>query len=146
MDDYVPYPARIVVDANTIVAATLSDGITRELLLVTEDDLYAPVFLREEVKGYEPLLGERSGLTERELDALLERLFRRIEFLPTERTARYYDVAKREMDDIDPEDTPYLATALYLDAAIWSMDSGLGEQTAAPCLRNAAMVARVRGG
>ena len=86
MDDHVPYPTRIVVDANTIVAATLSDGITRELLLTTEDDLYAPGFLREEIEKYEPMLEERSGFSKVELNTLLERLFRRVEFLSTERT------------------------------------------------------------
>ena len=86
MDDHVPYPTRIVVDANTIVAATLSDGITRELLLTTEDDLYAPGFLREEIEKYEPMLEERSGFSKAELNTLLERLFRRVEFLSTERT------------------------------------------------------------
>ena len=86
MDDHVPYPTRIVVDANTIVAATLSDGITRELLLTTEDDLYAPGFLREEIEKYEPMLEERSGFSKVELNTLLERLFRRVGFLSTERT------------------------------------------------------------
>lgn len=146
MDDYVPYPARIVVDANTIIAATLSDGITRELVLTTEDELYAPAFLREETEEYEPMLGKRSELSETEIDALLERLFRRIEFLSTERTTRYYDVAEREMRNIDPKDTPYVTAALEVDAAIWSMDDGLQKQAAVPSFTNSAMVARVRRG
>ena len=95
MDDHVPYPTRIVVDANTIVAATLSDGITRELLLTTEDDLYAPGFLREEIEKYEPMLEEQSGFSKAELNTLLERLFRRVGFLSTERTIRHQGAAER---------------------------------------------------
>ena len=95
MDDHVPYPTRIV-DANTIVAATLSDGITRELLLTTEDDLCAPGFLREEIEKYEPMLEERSGFSKAELNTLLERLFRRVGFLSTERTIRHQGAAERE--------------------------------------------------
>lgn len=145
MGEYVPYPSRIVADANTVVSATLSDGIVRKLLLATEDTLYAPAFLRKEIEKYEPMLRERSGLSESELDALLERLFRRLRFLSTERTVRHHERAEREMRAIDPNDALYVAAALELDAAIWSMDEGLGEQTAVPCLTNSAMVARVRG-
>ena len=50
------------------------------------------------------------------------------------------------MGAIDPKDALYVAAALELDAAVWSMDDGLGEQSAVPCLTNSAMVARVRGG
>ncbi|PSP71941.1 hypothetical protein BRC86_14055 [Halobacteriales archaeon QS_3_64_16] len=146
MDDYVPYPSRILVDANTIVSATLSDGVVRELLLVTEDDCYAPVFLREEIERYEPMLRERSGLSEDELDALLGRLFRRITFLSTERTVRHHDRAESVMRAIDPKDALYVAAGLELDAAIWSMDDELSEQSVVLCLANSAMVARVRGG
>ena len=145
MDDHIQYPTRIVVDANTIVAATLSDGITRELLLTTEDDLYAPGFLREEIEKYEPMLEERSGFSKAELNTLLERLFRRVGFLSTERTIRHQGAAEREMEAIDPDDALYVAAALELDAAVWSMDEGLGEQTAVPHLTNSVMVARIRG-
>lgn len=146
MDDYVSYPSRIVVDANTIVSATLSDGTVRELFLVTEDDLYAPTFLRDEIEKHGSMLRERSGLSGTDLDALFDRLFRRVEFLSAERTVRYHERAEREMSHVDPDDALYVAAALELDAAIWSMDDGLGEQTAVPCLTNSAMVARVRGG
>jgi len=146
MDDYVPYPSRIVVDANTIVSATLSDGVVRELLLVTEDDCYAPTFLREEIEKHEPMLRERSGLSEDEIDALLGRLSRRITFLSAERTVRHHEEAEHEMGAIDSRDALYVAAALELDAAVWSMDDGLGERSAVPCLTNSAMVARVRRG
>ena len=146
MDDLVPYPSRIVVDANTIVSATLSDGLVQELLLVTEDDCYAPAFLREEIEKYEPMLRERSRLSEDELDALLGRLFRRIAFLSAERTVRDHDRAEIVMRAIDPKGALYVAAAFELDAAIWSMDDGLSEQSVVPCLRNSAMVARVRRG
>jgi predicted nucleic acid-binding protein len=49
------------------------------------------------------------------------------------------------MEAIDPDDALYVAAALELDAAVWSMDEGLGEQTAVPHLTNSVMVARVRG-
>ena len=128
MDEYVPSPSRIVVDANTIVSATLSNGIVRELLLATEDTLYAPAFLREEIEKYESMLRERSGLSKTELSTVLERFFRRLEFLSTERTVRYHGIAEREMRDIDPNDALYVAAALEVDAAVWSMDEGLHDR------------------
>jgi predicted nucleic acid-binding protein len=102
------------------------------LLLVIEDDCYAPAFLREEIEKYEPMLRERSGLSEDELDTLLERLFRRITFLSAEHTVRHQAKAEREMRAIDPKDALYVAAALELDAPIWSMDNGFGEQEVVP--------------
>ena len=146
LDNYVPYPSRIVVNANAIIAATLSDGIVRELLSATEDEHYAPAFLREEIETYESMLLNRSELSGTELDTLLERLFRRVTFLSTKRTVQHHERAEREIRDIDPDDALYVAAALELDAAVWSTDDGLHERTVVPCLTNSAMVARVRGG
>jgi hypothetical protein len=50
-DEYVPYPATIVIDANTFISATLTPGITREMLRTTEDELYSSAFIRDTHHG-----------------------------------------------------------------------------------------------
>lgn len=143
-DDYVPYPETIVIDANTIISATLTPGITREMLLTTEDELYSPAFIREEIATHRSVLRDKSGLSDAALDTLLDTLFTAIEILPEDRTNRSRETAERAMETIDPDDTLYVAAAHELDAAIWSGDPDLHDQTLTPALTTEAMVARVR--
>ena len=143
-DDYVPYPETIVIDANTIISATLTAGITRELLLTTEDDLYSPAFIHEEIATHRSVLRDKSGLSDTALDTLLETLFTAIEILPTDRTNHYREQAEQAMETIDPKDALYVAAALELDAAIWSGDPHLHDQPLTPALTTEAIVARVR--
>jgi predicted nucleic acid-binding protein len=143
-DDYVPYPETIVIDANTIISATLVPGITREMLLTTEDELYSPAFIREEIATHRSVLRDKSGLSDTALDTLLDTLFTTIEILPEDRTNRFREAAERIMETIDPNDALYVAAALELNAAIWSGDPDLHDQTLTPALTTEAMVARVR--
>jgi predicted nucleic acid-binding protein len=121
-DDYVPYPETIVIDANTIISATLTPGITREMLLTTEDDLYSPAFIHEEIATHRSVLRDKSGLADTALDTLLDTLFTTIEILPEDRTNQYREQAEQAMETIDPKDALYVAAALALNAAIWSGD------------------------
>lgn len=143
-DDYVPYPEMIVIDANTIIAATLTPGITREMLLTTEDDLYSPAFIHEEIATHRSVLRSKSGLSDTALDTLLDTLFTAIEILPEDRANQYREQAEQTMESIDPKDALYVAAALELNAAIWSGDPDLHDQPLTPALTTEAMVARVR--
>lgn len=143
-DEHVPYPATIVVDANTIISATITPGITREMLLTTEDMLHSPAVIHDEIEKHRAVLREKSGLSDLDLDALFETLFSSIELVSSKRTQRYRTRAQRAMAAIDPKDTLYVAAAVALDAAIWSNDPDLHEQTLTPALTTEAMVARVR--
>lgn len=143
-DDYVPYPATIVIDANTIISATLTPGITREMLLTTEDELYSPAFIHEKIANYRSVFRDKSGLSDAAIDTLLDTLFKSIEILPEERTNQYWEDAEQVMAAIDPDDTLYVAAALDLTAAIWSSDPDLHDQPLTPALTTEAMVARVR--
>jgi predicted nucleic acid-binding protein len=143
-DDYVPYPETIVIDANTIISATLTSGITREMLLTTEDELYSPAFIREEIATHRSVLRDKSGLSDAALSTLLDTLFTAIEILPEDRTNRSRKEAEQTMEAIDPNDALYVAAALELNAAIWSGDPDLHDQTLTPALTTEAMVARVR--
>lgn len=143
-DDYVPYPATIIVDANTLISATLTRGITREMLLTTEDTLYSPAFIRDELEKHRATLRDNSGLADPDLDTLLDTLFASIEILPKNRTIRHHKLAEQAMEGIDMKDAIYVATALDVDGAICSNDPHLHEQTLTPALTTETMVARVR--
>lgn len=67
-DEHVSYPVRIVIDANTLISATLTPGITREMLLTTEDELYSPAFIRDELDKHRAVLRDKSGLADADLD------------------------------------------------------------------------------
>lgn len=139
-DEYVPHPATIVIDANTLISATLTPGITREMLRTTEDELYLSAFIRDEIEKHRAVINTKSGLSAADLDTL----FRPIEILPEDRTNRHRAAAEQAMADIEAKDALYVAAALELNAAIWSSDPDLHEQTLTPALTTEAIVARVR--
>lgn len=143
-DDFVPYPAKIIVDANTLISATLTRGITREMLLTTEDTLYSPAFVRDEIEKHRATLRDKSGLADSDLDTHFDTLFATIEILPKNRTIQHHKRAEQAMEGIDMKDAIYVAAALEVDGAIWSNDPHLHEQTLRPALTTEAMVARVR--
>lgn len=63
-DDRIPYPETIVIDANTIMSATVTPGSRVKRPLTTEDELYS-------LATYRSVLRDESRLSDTALDTLL---------------------------------------------------------------------------
>ena len=122
--------SKIVVDTNVVMSALLSDSRTRELMRDLDAELYAPEHLKQEVEKHRDLMLERSGLDEGELDALVERLFRHLRFVGSEELELHREAAKEAIVEVDPDDVVFVATALSVDAVVWSDGSDLRRQDA----------------
>lgn len=116
----------LVVDANVLFSAAITDGATAALLLRDELSLFAPAYLFEEFESYRETLLER---THREPSAFVRYvtvLRRHIAIVPRERFAAFEPAAAVACPD--RADVPYFALALAIDADLWSDDAALRRQ------------------
>lgn len=124
---------KIVVDANIVISAAIIAGRTREVILLSDAAFLAPPELEEEVRSYSSLISEKSGLNETEVRDILELLFASIGTVPYSLPSSALRKARVAIGDIDPDDVPYLATAITIDrAVIWSDDGVFDDQQYVP--------------
>lgn len=114
---------RFVIDANVLFSALIADATTRALIVELDHDYYVPEFVQTETHKHRATIREKAGLSEDELDVLLDALFSEFVTVPDEDLAPHLRAAHTEIGNEDPDDVPYLAAALARDAAIWSDDT-----------------------
>jgi predicted nucleic acid-binding protein len=120
--------AKLVVDANVIISALISDSTTREHIVTLNPELLTPAFVYEELQTYEELIVEKSGMQPDRVTQFIDLLFQYIEVIPAEEFYPAIDTAEAAIGDTDPNDVLYLACAVACDAAIWSDDADFQEQ------------------
>lgn len=120
---------KLVVDANVIISALVSDSKSRELIVTLEPELLTPEIVHDEIGRHRELIVEKSGMDDDRVEQFLELLFRYIETVPVADFHGEIDKAEEAIADIDPDDVLYVACALACEAAIWSDDSDFEEQS-----------------
>lgn len=123
---------KLVVDANVLMSALISNSKTRELVVTLEPDLLTPEVVHEEISTYEDLIVEKSGLEPDRVRQFVDLLFGHIETVPVSDFYQYIERAEEAIGDTDPDDVLYIACALERDASIWSDDSDFLEQDHVP--------------
>lgn len=114
---------KLVADANVLFSAFIRKGLTRNVWFNNEMQLYEPRYLVPEFRKYAAYLSEKAGITQEDAKELMERLFKKVQWVPTEDLTPY-DAAVTHLV-IDPKDRPYLACALAVGANLWSHDRHL---------------------
>lgn len=133
----------LVVDTNVVFSALIAGGKTRELIITGHADLYAPEFFYTELEDHREEVSAKTGLSERDLSVLLNLLFEHIQIVFREEFAHALPDARHHIADIDPDDIPFLALALHLDAGLWTDDSHFQQQDAVPVWRTHELVDRL---
>jgi len=119
---------KLVVDADVVISALISDSKTRELLVTLEPDLLTPEVVHDEIERYEDLIVEKSGMDLDRVRQFIDLLFDHIETVPASEFYQHIDQADSAIGETDPDDVLYVACALGCEAAIWSDDSDFNEQ------------------
>lgn len=109
----------IVVDANPILSALLG-GYARTILFDPRFCFITTEFTIDEVRGYFPLVAEKSGIPMDEIKEALTLLPFTV-FKRTTYRAALPD-AKRRIAHIDADDVDILALAIHVDVPLWSND------------------------
>lgn len=120
---------RLVIDTNIIISSLISNSISRSLLMNSYFELIAPEYTYAEITKYGDLIKRKSKLTSEDLQYIMDMIFSRIAIYPQEEYADCYPLAKNIMQDIDPDDAPFLALAMKTKVdGIWSEDKGFKKQ------------------
>lgn len=133
----------VVVDTNIILSAAISDSKTRKLVVTLDQQLVAPEVIHTEIKNYRELIRDKSGLTQEELDTLLDTLFRYIKIISDEEIKEEIESAEKELEGIHKDDALFLAAALTTSGVIWSDDKDLQKQDQAPVYTTSEIIEQV---
>jgi predicted nucleic acid-binding protein len=117
-----------VIDSNIIFSSLLKDSTARKIILSDTFNLFAPEFLFTEIKKYEKVILEKSGLNKESYEYLLLLLQSHVAVIPFDEFSDFLKEAEEEMDNIDKKDAPFIALALKLEIPIWSNDLDFKKQ------------------
>jgi predicted nucleic acid-binding protein len=119
----------IVVDTNIVFSALMGAGSTIPELIIApfgSSQFYTSEVLFEELDRHKDKLQKLSRLTEREIDRAKTELFKYITVISLDiipqaawREAEYLTM------DIDPDDIPFVALSIFLNAHLWTGDKAL---------------------
>ena len=116
-------PKRLVLDANILLRAIF--GVRVLAILESHEDLaafYSPDICFEDARKYIPHIAARRGFDASAGLAILDRVTRIVEPVDRSLFEEFEEVARARISSRDPGDWPVVATALMLDAPIWTED------------------------
>ncbi len=117
---------KLVIDANIIFAALIKRGLTAELIISNELQLFAPEFLLEEFSKYQNQILEKTHRSKENFGNFVRILKEYITFIPQKNITPFLE--KANAFSPDPKDSVYLALALALKSAVWSNDKKLKKE------------------
>jgi putative PIN family toxin of toxin-antitoxin system len=113
---------RLVLDTNILISALIRESITRKILVTSEIEFLVPEFTFEEINKHKHEILKKSKLKTSQFDLLMATLKENLTIIPKYEIRRIKE-AKEIMDNIDPNDTIFIALALStLNDGIWSDD------------------------
>jgi predicted nucleic acid-binding protein len=120
---------RLVIDTNRIVAALIKSSVTREIILCDKFELFSPDYILTEIDDNREYLIKKAKINVKEFEEILITLLNHIFLVPFDDFKDKYFEALKIMNNIDPDDTPFLALGLSskLDG-IWTEDKDFDKQ------------------
>jgi len=120
---------RLVVDTNRIIAALVKDSASRKILLSDKIDFLTIEITKQEIEEHRQELLDKTRLIDEQLNLALSFLFSRVFVVSDIVVESKMDEAKKIMDSLDPDDTPFIALALAVENdGIWSDDKHFKQQ------------------
>lgn len=119
---------KLVLDTNILISALIKDSTTRKMIFHFPGELYFISFSKEEIQKYEVLLLRKTKKDKEEFERILGSIINKLIILNEKDVALMMEEAKKIMDKIDPDDTPFIAAALLANADIWSDDKHFEKQ------------------
>jgi len=118
----------LVVDANILISGLIKDGITRELMLNNDLDLYTSEFIFYELFKHIKEIAKKADMTVNEFSDMAEIIVveSNLKTISKDEVRSFIDTANKISPDID--DALYFSVALKLNCAIWSNDKDLKNQ------------------
>jgi predicted nucleic acid-binding protein len=119
----------VVIDTNVIISALIRDSLTRKVIIESGLNFVYPEISLHELRKHKKTIIDKSGLPEKDIDKLLDKLLEYVVLIPTEAVKSHLDEAKLIMQKIDPNDVVFIAAALtFRNSVIWSDDKDFERQ------------------
>jgi len=136
---------RLIVDTNRIIAALIRNSASRKILLCDKIDFLTVGIARPEIDEHKKEILEKARLTEEQLNTILSILYSRVFVASDAVIESKMHEAKRIMDRIDPDDTPFIALALAVENnGIWSDDEHFKKQNSVKVWRTKDLLALIK--
>ena len=120
---------RIVVETNIIFSALINSRSTiPEMIIAPFNDFkfFTSEYLFQELENHKKKLQKASKLTEEEIIKARTELFKYIKIISLELIPQdIWLIAEDLTFSIDPDDTPFVALSIFLDAYLWTGDKNL---------------------
>ncbi|MBI2105790.1 hypothetical protein HYT56_03055 [Candidatus Woesearchaeota archaeon] len=119
---------RLIINSNRIIAALVKDSTSKKIILEGNLELLSINVSEDDVKRYKKEILKKSELTEAQFDFIYEKLKEKLIILDDKIIMNKMEEAKRIMDKIDKDDTPFIAAAIATKSSIWSDDKHFEKQ------------------
>lgn len=106
---------QLIVDTNVLLSALIKDSNSRLILLHPNFEFFIPEYALEEFTKHKDVIVSKSGLKSNDLDILIGLIFENVITVPISSFAKHIPHAREIMNDIDPNDTPFIALALSFE-------------------------------
>ena len=120
---------KLVVNTNRIIAALIRDSVSRNILLSDKFEFLTVDVTKSEIEEHRKEIIDKARITEEDFNKILSLLFSKIFVVSDIVIQTKMEEAKKIMDKIDPDDTPFIALALAVENdGIWSEDKHFDQQ------------------
>ncbi|AMM53454.1 PIN domain-containing protein [Pyrococcus kukulkanii] len=118
---------RLVVDTNVLFSIFKRDSGTRKIIYenIFYIELHSPIFAIWEMKEIKDEIIKKAKITEEEFYKILEEISEIVSLWPIEKYIDFLSIAEEITPD--PDDIPFVALALKLNAYLWTNDKRLKE-------------------
>lgn len=119
---------KLVLNTNILISSLIRNSTNRKILFFGNFEYYVPEYAFSEIEKYKDTIISKSKLSKRDYELFLNLLKTKINIASKDETKNTLMEAMRIMDNIDKDDTVFIALALALDCPIWSNDTDFKKQ------------------
>lgn len=129
---------KLVLDTNIFFSLMNQVSTASYLFSSLRAEFSAPEFIKSEIKEHKPECLLKSGLSEHEFEIRQKSVEDDIKSI---KASEYEEFLERAIKALpDPDDADFVASALFADAAIWSNDPHLKQQSLVSVFTTAELV------
>lgn len=120
---------RLVVNTNRIIAALIKNSASRKIIMSRKFELVTVGFGIYEIRKHKQEILNKARIIDADFEVLLSTFLKKIYVVSDIVIRDKVDQARRIMDSIDPDDSPFIALALSIETdGIWSDDEHYTKQ------------------
>lgn len=120
---------KLVINSDRIIAALVRNSKCREIILSEQFEFLTIEFAKSEIYEHEEELTRKAQINKMQFEVILSILFNKIALVENSKLQAYMKRAKEIMDNVDPDDTPFIAAALASESdGLWTEDKHFDKQ------------------